>query len=118
MNLAYLLQRAAKTWGGRPALSVGRTVRLSYAEMGARVPRLAAGLIAAGGLQRGDRVELVLKNGPEYWELMFALWHAGLAAVPVNAKRHARAVAWIVENSGAKLVGLGTAWGREREGTD
>ncbi|MFC3674419.1 acyl-CoA synthetase [Ferrovibrio xuzhouensis] len=104
MNLAYLLQRAAKTWGTRPALSVGREVRLTYAQMGARVPRLAAGLIAAGGLQRGDRVALVLKNSPEYWELMFALWHAGLAAVPVNAKLHAREVAWIVENSGAKLV--------------
>lgn len=104
MNLANLLHRAAKVWGDRPALSVGRDVRLTYAELGARVPCLAAGLMAAGGLQRGDRVALLLKNGPEYWELMFALWHAGLVAVPVNAKLHAREVAWITENAGAKLV--------------
>jgi len=104
MNLANLLHRAAKVWADRPALSVGHEVRLTYARMGERVPRLAAGLMTAGGLERGDRVALLLKNSPEYWELMFALWHAGLAAVPVNAKLHAREVAWIVGNAEAKLV--------------
>jgi long-chain acyl-CoA synthetase len=109
MNLATLLHRAAKVWAGRPALSVGKTVRLTYAETGRRVPRLAAGLVAAGGLQRGDRVALLLKNCPEYWELLFALWHAGLVAVPVNAKLHAREVAWILENAEAKLAIVSSA---------
>lgn len=104
MNLAHLLHRAAKVWGDRPALSVGRSVRLTYAEMGARVSTLAAGLVAAGKLQRGDRVALLLKNCPEYWELLFALWHAGLVAVPVNAKLHPREVAWILDNAEAKLA--------------
>lgn len=104
MNLAHLLHRAAKIWGRQPALSVGKSVRLTYAEMGRRVPRLAAGLVAAGQLQRGDRVALLLKNCPEYWELLFALWHAGIVAVPVNAKLHAREVAWILENAEAKLA--------------
>lgn len=104
MNLAHLLQRAAKVWGERPALSVGKTVQLTYAETGRRVPRLAAGLVAAGKLERGDRVALLLKNCPEYWELLFALWHAGMVAVPVNAKLHAREVAWILDNAGAKLA--------------
>jgi long-chain acyl-CoA synthetase len=104
MNLAHLLHRAAKVWGNRPALSVGKAVRFTYAETGGRVSRLAAGLIAAGGLQRGDRVALLLKNCPEYWELLFALWHAGMVAVPVNAKLHPREVAWILDNAGAKLA--------------
>ena len=104
MNLAYLLQRSAKIWGDRPALSVGRDVQLSYGEMGNRVPRLAAGLVAAGGLKQGDRVALLLKNCPEYWELFFALWHVGVTAVPINAKLHAREAAWIIENAQAKLV--------------
>ena len=104
MNLAYLLHRSAKIWGDRPALSVGHDVRLTYAEMGQRVPRLAAGLMAAGGLQAGDRVALLLKNSPDYWELLFAIWHAGLAAVPINAKLHAREVAWIIGNAQAKLA--------------
>ncbi|MBS4045758.1 MAG: long-chain fatty acid--CoA ligase [Alphaproteobacteria bacterium] len=109
MNLAHLLHRAAKVWGDRPALSVGKAVRLTYAETGRRVPRLAAGLVEAGKLQRGDRVALLLKNCPEYWELLFALWHAGMVAVPVNAKLHAREVAWILDNAGAKLAVVSSA---------
>jgi len=109
MNLAHLLHRAAKVWGDRPALSVGKAVRFTYAETGRRVPRLAAGLAAAGKLQRGDRVALLLKNCPEYWELLFALWHAGLVAVPVNAKLHPREVAWILDNAGAKLAVVSTS---------
>ena len=104
MNLAHLLHRAAKVWGDRPALSVGKSMRSTYAETGAQVEKLAAGLMAAGKLQRGDRVALLLKNCPEYWELLFALWHAGLVAVPVNAKLHPREVAWILDNAEAKLV--------------
>jgi long-chain acyl-CoA synthetase len=33
---------------------------------------------------------------------VFACWHAGLAAVPMNAKLHAKEFAYILENSGAK----------------
>ncbi len=43
-----------------------------------------------------------MKNCPEYWELLFACWYAGLAAVPMNAKLHAREFEYIVANSGAK----------------
>ena len=43
-----------------------------------------------------------MKNCPEYYEILFACWHAGLTAVPMNAKLHAREFAYILENSGAK----------------
>ncbi len=43
-----------------------------------------------------------MKNCPEYYELLFACWHAGLTAVPMNAKLHAKEFAYILENSGAK----------------
>jgi long-chain acyl-CoA synthetase len=43
-----------------------------------------------------------MKNCPEYWELMFACWHGGFAAVPMNAKLHAKEFEYIVANSGAK----------------
>src|SRR5260221_13352530 len=44
-----------------------------------------------------------MKNCPEYYEILFACWHAGLVAVPMNAKLHAKEFAYILENSGAKL---------------
>jgi long-chain acyl-CoA synthetase len=43
-----------------------------------------------------------MKNCPEYYELLFACWHAGLTAVPMNAKLHPKEFAYILENSGAK----------------
>ncbi|MGH8686628.1 MAG: acyl-CoA synthetase, partial [Burkholderiales bacterium] len=81
----------------------GPRVVATYGELSARVARLAGGL-RARGLARGDRVALAMKNCPEYLEALFACWHAGLAAVPVNAKLHAREFAYILENSGAKLA--------------
>lgn len=113
MNIAHLLHRAARVWGERPALSVGHETRLSYAEMGRRVPRLAAGLVAAGNLKSGDRVAIVMKNSPDYWEVLFALWHAGLVAVPINAKLHAREAAWIIDNAQAKLAIVSEAFAED-----
>jgi acyl-CoA synthetase (AMP-forming)/AMP-acid ligase II len=43
-----------------------------------------AGLLAAAGVERGDRVALVLKNGPEIIETVFALSLLGAAAAPLN----------------------------------
>ena len=34
---------------------------------------------------------------------MYAIWHAGLAAVPANAKLHGRELAYILEHSGARI---------------
>src|SRR5439155_741655 len=39
----------------------------------------------------------------EYYEVLFGCWHAGLTAVPMNAKLHAREFAYILENAGARL---------------
>mgnify|MGYP001602208097 FL=1 len=44
-----------------------------------------------------------MKNCPQYWELLFACWHAGLTAVPMNAKLHAKEFGYIIENCGAKV---------------
>jgi long-chain acyl-CoA synthetase len=44
-----------------------------------------------------------MKNCPEYWEVLFAIWHAGLAAVPMNAKLHAKEFEYIVGDSETKL---------------
>ena len=49
----------------------------------------------------GDRVAIVMRNRPEYLEALFAIWHAGLVAVPVNARLHRDEFAYILEHSGA-----------------
>jgi len=102
MNLAHLLLRSARSQPERPALAVGKTAVLSYGALAERAARLAAGLAGKMGLKKQDRVALAMKNCPEYYEILFACWHAGLTPVPMNAKLHAREFAYIVQNSGAK----------------
>jgi fatty-acyl-CoA synthase len=104
MNPAAWLARAARADPLRPAIFRGERAWATYGELAARVARLAAGLRARSALVPGDRVALFMKNCPEYLEALYAIWWAGLAAVPVNAKLHRKELAFIVEDSGAKLV--------------
>jgi long-chain acyl-CoA synthetase len=102
MNLAHLLLRSARWLPERPALALGKRTVRTYREMAGRVARLASGLNTRLGLQPGDRVALAMTNRPDFYEVLFACWHAGLVAVPMNAKLHPKEFAYIVENSGAK----------------
>lgn len=102
MNVASILMNAARTFGDRPAISVGDECLADYATLAHRSARLAGGLIGRIGLQPGDRVMLAMSNCPQYFELLFAVWYAGLAVVPVNAKLHPREIAWIAQDSAVK----------------
>ena len=103
MNLMTWLARAARADPRRPAIFAGQRQWADYGTLALRVARLAAGLRAAG-LGPGERVALVMANAPEYLEALYAIWWAGLVAVPVNAKLHAKEVAFIVDDAGARLV--------------
>lgn len=103
MNIANHLVRAGAARGERPAVAVGGTVLLTYAQLADRAARIAGSLRGAYGLKAGDRVVLAMKNCPEYMEVMYGCWHAGLIAVPTNAKLHSREFAYIMANSGARL---------------
>src|SRR5712671_5956914 len=100
MNLAHLLLRSARWLPDKPAIAVGQQPVLTYGELAERVSRLSA--LLQKRFKKGNRIALAMKNCPEYYEVLFACWHAGLVAVPMNAKLHAKEFAYILENSGAK----------------
>ena len=104
MNIANLLVRSTKTHRDLPALAHGLTVTATYGDFADQAARLGAGLMSKYGLNSGDRVALIMKNHPEYWISLFAVWQAGLVAVPVNAKLHINEFSYILENSSACLV--------------
>jgi long-chain acyl-CoA synthetase len=104
MNIAHLLHESARRLPGQPALAMGGNVLFSYEGLSRRVSRLAAGITDKFNLGAGDRVALAMKNCPQYWELLFACWHAGLVAVPMNAKLHTKEIEYILGNSGARAV--------------
>jgi long-chain acyl-CoA synthetase len=102
MNLALWLQRAGLSHGDSVALASGTRAVRRYREAAERAARLAGALRERLGLARGDRVAIAAHNCPDYLELMFGIWHAGLAAVPANAKLHGREIGYILEHSGAR----------------
>jgi long-chain acyl-CoA synthetase len=102
MNLAHLLAHSARLRPDAPAIAIGKRPVVSYGELGHRVARLADGLLRKMKIEAGERVAIAMKNCPEYLEVLFACWHAGLVAVPMNAKLHSKEFAYILENSGAK----------------
>jgi long-chain acyl-CoA synthetase len=103
MNLALWLHRAGLSHGDRPALGLGTRVIKRYGEVAGRAAKLAAALRERFGLELGERVVIAAKNCPDYVELMFGIWHAGLAAVPANAKLHGRELGYILQHSGARV---------------
>ncbi|MBL8487152.1 MAG: AMP-binding protein [Rhodocyclaceae bacterium] len=100
-NLAHLLQRTARHHPGLPAVARGDSALHDFASLARRVGRLARGLREGLGLKPDDRVALVMRNCPQYLELLLACWHAGLAAVPVNAKLHPRELEFIFADTAA-----------------
>ena len=103
MNLAQLLVRAARVHPDRPAVLRGERLVWRYRELADRVARLA-GHLRALGLAAGDRVAIVMRNDVAYLESLYAVWWAGLAAVPINAKLHAGEVAFILDDAGASAL--------------
>ena len=104
MNIAAHLLRSGRAFGQRPAIALGTHVLLDYAALAARVARLAGALRERLGLASGDRVAIIAKNCPEYVELVYACWYAGLVAVPTNAKLHVSEFEYILEHSDARAV--------------
>jgi long-chain acyl-CoA synthetase len=102
MNLALLLDTAARSFPDTPAVSVADRPIYDYAAYGALAARLAGGFEALA-LAPGDRVVLAMTNNPEYLAVLFAIWRAGLVAAPANAKLHAREVAFMAADCTAKL---------------
>ena len=102
MNIAQLLVNSAVSHPERPAVSVGCNPHLSYADLGNRVARLGAALQAITGGQ--GNVAITLANCPEYLEILFAIWHVGLAAAPMNARLTAKELAFMIKDCEAPVV--------------
>ncbi|KUJ76175.1 AMP-dependent synthetase [Ruegeria marisrubri] len=103
MNIALWLQRQAQLNADRPALFSGRDMVADYGGFHQKASRVAGWLVAQG-VRPGDRVAIFMKNCPDYLIAQYAIWYAGAAAVPVNAKLHGREVAYILGNSGTGVT--------------
>lgn len=103
MNLAHWLSRSGLSHPQLPAAAFGPRVVMTYGELALRAARLAGALRDKLKLNPGDRVAIAAKNSPDYLALLYGVWHAGLAAVPANAKLHGAELGYILDHSGARV---------------
>ncbi|GAA0944133.1 long-chain-fatty-acid--CoA ligase [Actinocorallia libanotica] len=75
----------------------------TWAELDRRIRALAGGLHARG-VRRGDRVAVLMTNRPEFVETVVAANLLGAIAVPVNFRLSAAEAAYIVADSGARVL--------------
>jgi long-chain acyl-CoA synthetase len=81
-TIAGLIRSHAEARPGKTAIAfAGRDV--TYADLDRRSNQAAQALRAAG-VGTGDRVALIDRNGPEFFDLLFGAAKAGAVLVPVN----------------------------------
>jgi len=81
-------------------------LRLTFRELNLRANRLASALRLAG-IERGDRVAVLLHNRAEWTEVMFAMQKLKSSAVPIGYRLKGPEIEFILNNSEARALILG-----------
>lgn len=102
LNLGQIQRVNAKKFPNTVALKDAQR-SFAYPEMNARVNKLANSLTALG-LQKGDKVAVLLENCIEICELFLATAKSGIIIVPINFRLVSSEVEYIIDNSDAKAL--------------
>src|SRR5690606_7787332 len=97
-----LVERAVAAHPGAPAL-LWDGEAMTYAELDARVTRLA-GALWQRGVAPGDVVGVCLPRSPEAVVALLAVWRAGGAYLPLDPDYPDDRLAFLIADSGARLV--------------
>lgn len=107
-TIGAALHQAATRWAEREALVVRhQNVRLTYAQLDARVDTLAANLLALG-LEPGDRIGIWSPNRLEWVLLQLASARAGLILVTINPAYRSHELAHALNKVGCRALVMAT----------
>jgi long-chain acyl-CoA synthetase len=98
-TLAEIVATVARVMPDRPALVCGGATT-TYGALERDIMRAVGGL-AALGVAHGDRVALLLPNGPEFVVACCAAMRLGAIVVPVNTAYRGEEIAYLLADSGA-----------------
>jgi fatty-acyl-CoA synthase len=101
-SMGAMVERCARAYRDRTAVVHGDR-RITYGEQLARIRRTGRALLDLG-LTKGDRVAVLMADRPELLDVYYGAIWAGLAIVPLNAKASAADHAFIMGDSGARVV--------------
>lgn len=107
-TLPEMLRRQAALFGNRPLLRIaGR--QWSHQDASHVAAGRGAALVRAG-VQRGDRVALMLGNCAEFLEVFLGCGWIGASAVPINTASMSPQIAYFLTNSEATLLVIDAQW--------
>jgi fatty-acyl-CoA synthase len=101
-NVCGWLERHADAAGDRRALADAER-DLDYATLFDRTQRCAA-ILRNAGVERGDRVAILLGNRSAYVEVLFAAARLGAIAVPINARFTAPEIQRILDDCTPRVL--------------
>lgn len=102
LSVDELLARAAVECPTKLAL-IDDEKRRTYAQLNAAADAVAGGLVSRG-VQRGDRVALLLDNRGEFAEAFFGIVRIGAIAVPLNTRDQKPELEYLLGHAGAKVL--------------
>src|SRR5436309_6069286 len=102
INLSSFIAFHARQTPGRCALKYRRE-EISYAAFNRRI-RVVGGWLASRGIGAGDVVAVLMKNSAAFLDIAFAASHIGAVFLPINYRLASDEIAYIVENSGARVL--------------
>ncbi len=102
-NVDALLRAALERAPHTEAIVSAHDERIRYAELDDIVTRVAHNL-AALGLQRGERIAILLGNQPEFVYTLLAAARMGAIAVPLNIREQTPELEYALTQCGAKML--------------
>jgi fatty-acyl-CoA synthase len=100
----WIAHHARRTPAKTAVVDLGSGRRWSYAELNARVARLAGHLRDAHGIGNGDRVAVLALNSTDTLEVQFACFRLGAIFVPLNSRLTVPELQFIVGDAAPQLM--------------
>jgi fatty-acyl-CoA synthase len=101
MNIAWWVQRWAELHPDKPAI-IFEEQTISYADLCKRSDRTSCWLQSMG-IEKGDRVAVMLDNCPEFIDLFLACSRLGAIFVPINFRITGLELDYFIKNSRPRL---------------
>jgi fatty-acyl-CoA synthase len=108
MNIAWWVQRWSELHPDKPAI-LFENQQISYWSLHRRADRTSC-WFQDMGIEKGDRVAVMLKNCPEFIELYLATSRLGAIFVPINFRLAGPELAYILKNARPRLFVFGAEY--------
>ncbi len=116
INLGHhLTQRAGLSPDLENYVEPSTDTRVNYAQMNSLSNRCAAAFLQAG-LQKGDRVALLMHNCVEFVGLFYGAAKLGIVVVPLNTRLTPSELSFILSDSGASMLVYGAECAEQAAG--